>query len=73
MVIDGASASFSFALDALAVVGQLAAEEWLPSSRDAKVGQRLRCGCASGGGTLQAAGGSLTYGQEQLCRTSSNV
>ncbi|WIA30517.1 hypothetical protein OEZ86_000601 [Tetradesmus obliquus] len=36
VVIDGASASFSFALDALAVVGQLAAEEWLPSSRDAK-------------------------------------
>jgi hypothetical protein len=44
VVIDGKSSSFSFALDALEVVGQLACEDWLPSTRDTKVRPAGRAG-----------------------------
>jgi hypothetical protein len=58
VVIDGSSSSFSFALDALEVVGQLACEDWLPSNRDSKV--RPVCCCV--GGWVEGVLGTLQGG-----------
>jgi hypothetical protein len=62
VVIDGKSSSFSFALDALEVVRQLACDDWLPSTRDTKVrrGAGHACAAQQGNAAVAATSGSST-------------